>query len=82
MMLKMSMMMILMTMMMKAYGRLDDDIKNFSSRTFQRSKYFRETKFEIDSTGTNEGAETKNTTAKSVNIFIRFEFIMVFLIVS
>jgi len=31
-------------------------------------------KFQIDGTGTNEGAENKNRTAKSVNILLCFKF--------
>jgi len=49
---------------------------------FREEKYFRGSKFEIDGTGTNEGAENKNRTAKSVNILICFKFFKVILIVS
>jgi len=38
--------------------------------------------FEIDGMGTNEGAENKNRTGKSVNILICFKFLKVILKVS
>jgi len=46
---------------------------------FQReSTYFGGGKFEIDGTGTNEGAENKNGTVKSVNILIYLKFLRSF----
>lgn len=47
---------------------------------FQREdKYFRGEKFEIDGTVTNDGANYKTRSAKSVNILISFKFIRFFL---
>src|SRR6218665_3921910 len=51
------------------HGRL---CRNF----FGGVSYFGE-KFEIDGTGTNEGAQNKNRTAKSDHILIRLKFVKV-----
>ena len=43
-------------------------------RNIFKEKYFSGAKFAIDGTGTNEGAENKNRTAKSVSILICLRF--------
>jgi len=49
---------------------------------FQRGQNMLGAKFEIDGAGTNEGAENKNRTAKSVYILICVRFFKTILIVS
>jgi len=45
-------------------------------------KYFKGAKVEIHDTGSNEGTENKNRTAKSVNILLGFKILKVIFIVA
>jgi len=55
----------------KSIGRgSDPESPRNSSRNFSEGNIFGWIKFEIDATGTNEVAENKNGTAKSVNILM------------